>query len=969
MIRRLSWFSFFAFCALAWAQTDQTGAIRGTVVDDAGQPIPGASIASSLPDGSYPKTVFSDENGAFAIFGMKPGAYNLDVTMAGFAPSKRTGVRVSAQQTVTLEIELGVEAVAQVMTVTATQQLIDTSTTEYATSIDEELTEKLPVSRTATDLVALTPGARSEQQLWGGSTDQANNFQLDGVTVNSPGYGGSFLLPNVNWIKEFQVKGLGAGAEYGNFQGGLVNIVTRSGSNTFEGDVYTYYESDSLNDSNLVPAEEGFEDASYMELNANVSGAIVKDKFYYFLSAEEQTLKTKVVDIANSDREINFLDTKEDRTETKLYSKFTWQATEADTLNLAFGWDAVETDYRGLDSYTDPEATTTQDSPAYFYNFSWERPFGASHFLEVKFTGYDGANDFEPRNGDISGVRILGGNRESYRNAPYLRQRDLTSNAVAINLDSFYMLGETSHHVKIGLNYDQGSWLETRQRNGGFTWRPELGDGDFNPDDPNSWGFISSDWGGDIRLDAETLNAALYVQDYISFTEWMDVSVGARYGKWEGKATPGDGSGSQFKALSDSGISPRLGATFDLFNDDKWIAKVHWGKYYQNMFALLFDRVDGVNAFMDEEYWDWIGEGQPDLNRGYSESEREQYFEYYSSSPTSQETGPVMDYSQPYVEQVVLGLERQLNTNWKVGLTYFNRQNKDILALVDTNLETNYTAFHNVAVIDYDSGNPLISPDGGDLVLPTVYVSNDDIQYLGWAPGMTEDQIDNLTWNPNYVLTNVDEAYRDMDQFQFVLEGYSDNLSLNFSLAWSDLVGNFYSVSGYDDPSGIGAGAFVHPNEQTNFEGNLRNYAEWAAKLRLTYDIPWDVRLGVFYRWDSGDFYTPVYDIDTRNHDFYSEDFDEYFSYDHFYRVEGERIFLDPRGNREYDSFSRLDLHVDKAIRFRGDSRLLIGIDVFNALNGDSVTRIDNEVGYFTYGNVERRQDPRVMRFQLAYRW
>lgn len=971
----------FLIATWAWAQTDQTGVIRGKVIDENGDPVPGVTIRSSLEDGAYPKTAFSDEAGMFRIGFLKPGKYQLVAEMTGFLTSELKDVRVSAAQVVPVTITMKV-GLAEVLVVTSQERLIDTATTEYSSVLDEEITERLPVSRTATDLVEFTPGARAGQ-VWGGSTDQANNFQFDGVTVNSPGFGGSFLLPNVSWIKEFQVKGLGAGAEYGNFQGGLVNIVTKSGSNTFAGEVEYLYETQSWNSSNLVVAEEGDEPDMAGEFNANVSGAIVKDKFYYFFSAEQQNRVDNIVDVAQSEAQdsVVFIDQQEDRTETKLFGKLTWQASALDTLNLVLGLDDVETDYRGLSSFVAPEATTNQDSPAFFYNFSWERPISDEYFLEVKVTGYDGEDNREPRNGDIPGVQLLNGNRDEFTNARYLRTRDLTSNALSINLDAFFALGETTHHVKLGGTYDQGTWLETRTRNGNFTWRPESApDLPFDPNDPATWDFISSDWGGDIRLDAETLNAAVFVQDYVTLTDWMELSIGARYAKWEGDATPGDGSGSKFTALSDTGFAPRIGATFDLARNDEWIAKIHWGRYYQNMFSLFFDRVVGVNAFQDVEYWDWIDDALPELGRAYTEAERDQYFEFFDSDSTSQENGPVQDYNHPYVEQLVVGLEKKIGDDWKVGLTYVNRENQNILALVDLNLASNYTLFHDVEVIDYRSGLPVLDQNGSPLVLDSVYISNDDILYEGWAPGMTEAQIDALTYDPEYVLTNADDAFRELDQFQFLVEGSTSKMYLHFSVTHSELVGNFFSVNGYDDPDGIGAGAYVYPNEQINYVGNLQNAPEWEAKLRLTYDLPWDLRTGVFYRYDSGEFYTPAYDIDRRNHDFVASN-GEFFSPDHFYSVSGQRIFLESRGNRNYESFSRLDLRLDKAFRFN-DTRLLIGLDVFNALNEDAVTLVENEILYDVlespdgdetmssqYGRTIRRQNPREVRLLLSYRW
>lgn len=163
--------------------------------------------------------------------------------------------------------------------------------------------------------------------------------------------------------------------------------------------------------------------------------------------------------------------------------------------------------------------------------------------------------------------------------------------------------------------------------------------------------------------------------------------------------------------------------------------------------------------------------------------------------------------------------------------------------------------------------------------MPTLWVSNDDILFLGEAPGLTNEQIDGFSWDPNYRLMNVDEASRETDQLQLTLDGRGEGWSLGLSITNSDQVGNFYSVSGYDNPSGTGAGAFVLPNERTNFYGRMPNHSEWETKLSTTFDLPYDFRLGTFIRWDSGDFFTPSYQIDRRNHDFFAN---------------GDMDFLDP---------------------------------------------------------------------------
>ena len=948
-MRVLYWFLVSSMLAagVSWAQTNQTGVIEGRILDESTAPLPGAAVRTSLADGSYPRSAVSDEDGRFRIAFLKPGLYEIQIEMTGFDTYQAKNIRVGAARITPLEITLGVAAVGESMVVTHAEPLIDRATAEYATSLDEEEVSRLPTSRTATDLIELTAGARADQ-VWGGSTGQANNYQLDGVSVNAPGFGGSFLLPNVNWIKEFQVKGLGAGAEYGNFQGGLVNIVTKSGSNTFEGDVYSYFENDSLNSSNLRAGEAGSEQEQFTELNASVSGALIKDRLYYFVSAEQQTSDFKVVDTSIPGNDPAFFEQREEREETKIFTKFSWDVAEGDSLKLVLGMDDVETSNRGLDADVRPEATSQQESPSNFYNLSWEHVFKDTTFMEVKLTGYDGEDDRQPLRGDAAAVQVLGGNRELGRNAVYTRERDLDSRALTVNLDHYQHTGSWVHHFKIGGEYTEGGWNERRFRNGGLTWRPELGDGPIDFNDPATWGFISSDWGGDINLDAETVNAAFYIQDYITVNDRLGLSVGLRYGRWEGEVTPGDGSGSRFTALSDSALAPRLGLTWEL-GDGSWVFKTHAGRYYQNMFALMFDRVSGANAFGDLQFWDWNGEGVPDLNRTYTEAEREELFSFYDDQATSQENGPVADYRQPHVDQFVVGLEKQLNDSWKVGLTYIYRENKDILALQDRNIADNYTLFSDVTITDEFTG---------DSVTSDVYVANDDILFVGEAPGLTSEQVDSLTWDRDFVLTNVDEATRELDQLQFKLDRVGDGWTLHGSLTWSDLRGNFYAVSGYDDPGGTGAGAFVNPNQQINFNGGMPNISEWEGKLRFTLDLPMDFLVGGFLRVDSGDAFNRFVTIDSRNQTFTAAN-GETFEGDHFFFVDGQSVFLEERGAREYETFTRLDLNVEKRFVFSGGSQIRLGVNAFNLLDNDAVTSEENEVFRTT-----ALGEPRVLRRQ-----
>ena len=143
--------------------------------------------------------------------------------------------------------------------------------TEFGTRLTARELAILPTFNDARLLVAFTPGARPDQ-IWGAASAQANQYQLDGIIVNHPGVGGDFLQPSVTWIQDLEVRGLGAGAETGNFQGGIVNYLTKSGGNTLEGQARLSYESYKMNGTNLGLAEVGSELGGRFDFDGQIRG-------------------------------------------------------------------------------------------------------------------------------------------------------------------------------------------------------------------------------------------------------------------------------------------------------------------------------------------------------------------------------------------------------------------------------------------------------------------------------------------------------------------------------------------------------------------------------------------------------------------------------------------------------------------------------------------------------------------------
>src|SRR6185503_1398208 len=297
-------------------------AIAGTVLDN-GRPVEGAAVYAQRSDNSIAREAITDASGGFRLTPLTPGLYTVTVRKVGYRSAEQRAVRVAEGQTVSLGVLL-TQAPRQLSTiqVVTSPTSIDASTPELTTRLDRQFTELLPSARDASSLIALIPGARKDQ-LWGGAPGVSNDYQLDGVSMNHPGIGGDFLSLSIDWIESLDVRGLGAGAEHGNFQGGIINAVTRTGSNTFKSSVRTNYESARFNGSSLIPNEQGVEQAGRRELSGEALGPIARDRLFYFVAGQLVDRDMRSPDLATQTRD-DFQRVRESHLDARALGKVTW---------------------------------------------------------------------------------------------------------------------------------------------------------------------------------------------------------------------------------------------------------------------------------------------------------------------------------------------------------------------------------------------------------------------------------------------------------------------------------------------------------------------------------------------------------------------------------------------------------------------------------------------------------------------
>lgn len=279
------------------AQT--TGSIVGRVTDEQEGVLPGVTVEARSPALQGSRTAVTDETGTYRLALLPPGLYTVSFTLSGFAADSRTEVAVGLDEDTVLNPVLRV-AVAEEITVTTERPVVNTTTTELGTNLDARSLQTLPTGRNYSSVVQITPGVSSDAHPENtgqasitvyGSTGAENVYYVDGVNTTGVEYGFQGKELNFEFIEAVDVKTGGYEAELGRSTGGIINVITKSGGNDFHGDVFGYYDSDSLQSSaEPVVATSGTVTGFTREdYGIGLGGYIVKDKLWFFAAYDRVT--------------------------------------------------------------------------------------------------------------------------------------------------------------------------------------------------------------------------------------------------------------------------------------------------------------------------------------------------------------------------------------------------------------------------------------------------------------------------------------------------------------------------------------------------------------------------------------------------------------------------------------------------------------------------------------------------------
>jgi outer membrane receptor for ferrienterochelin and colicin len=610
-----------AVAAAAAAQGNPTGTISGHVVDPDGLAVPGATVtaASSVLQGV--RTATTSGNGDYIVPFLPAGEYDVTFELQGFRPVTRK-ISVKMAETIPLNVTLTVAAVAESVTVSgASPDIVPTAT--IAANFKAEALERLPIGRALNDAVLLAPGVAgngpSGNIMVAGALSFESQYLVNGVVINENLRGQALNLFIEDAIQETKVSTGAISAEYGRFGGGVVNMITKSGGNTFSGSFRTTFDNDAWRSLTPYPTDQTV-DAITPTYEMTAGGPIVKDKLWYF-GAGRFTKPEKGLTLAVTGG--NYTTSTDER---RYEGKMTYALNPKNNAKFGYTKRTTEVTNNRFGTIMDRDSLYNNSTNQYLYTLNYTSVLSNNLFVEGQYSKkisatMDTGSQFTDlvKGTPISDRSKTIGTANPLFNSPtfcavcgggWLEHRD--------NWDWFvktsYFLSTSrsgSHNIVAGFdNYKEwrknDNWQSGSQYNiaatrtvfDGTTIYPV-----FQNDNTtfiNYLPILQRSVGNDIRTYSGYGNDAWRLNNRVSF------NIGARFDLNRSK----DQSGTS--VVRDSQWSPRLGVTWDLQGNGRWTTNLGFARYVSGISTAL---VDAGSAGGRQASFSWFYQG-PNINTG-----------------------------------------------------------------------------------------------------------------------------------------------------------------------------------------------------------------------------------------------------------------------------------------------------------------------------------------------------------------
>jgi hypothetical protein len=268
--------------------------LTGIVTDRDGAAVPGATVTITNVATNRRLVGATTAEGVYAASSLPPGQYRLDVILAGFRPVRREGIRLSTGEKARIDIELVVGDIREQVTVTADAPILRAETASLGTVVEQQDIVQLPLNgRSFITLASLAPGVAlppaSQLPRISGGRPRTNEYLFDGISVLQPEPGQVAFFPVIDAIQEFKIESNSPPAEFGRFNGGVVNLTTRAGTNAFHGTAFEFLRNEALNARNVFQSANTVKPAYRRhQFGGTVGGPVSRDRTFFFLDYQGQ---------------------------------------------------------------------------------------------------------------------------------------------------------------------------------------------------------------------------------------------------------------------------------------------------------------------------------------------------------------------------------------------------------------------------------------------------------------------------------------------------------------------------------------------------------------------------------------------------------------------------------------------------------------------------------------------------------
>jgi hypothetical protein len=709
-----------------YAQTG--GTLQGAVMDDQGLALPGATVTLTNLETGWTRSDVTDEQGRYRAPALPPGVYSVQAELAGFATAVQERVPLTLGQELTINLTLRVATLEETVTVTAAVPLVETTSNTLGTTVSRQQLDSLPVpGRSFTALAATAPGVTGVGGGGvnaGGQLSRNNSYRIDGVSNDNNVLASPRGGLSMEAVREYIVIANQFSAEYGEASGAIVSVVTRSGTNDFQGRGFLFHRDESFDAQDPFSKAQGSGQAPFSQqrFGAFTGGPVRRDRMHFFTTYEGVRLdQTAVITsplVPPSEREVPNNESGDQffvRTDNRFNANHTmlarYRIDQNEEINSGVG--GLNTIERAVDPIN-----RNQDVVVSHTGILSSRVINE---VRVQF-GRHFADNVVHMPLDSPTINRPSGNFGKPTNQPQGRTEDRWQ--IVNNLS----YSRSAHDFKFGVDYSRIRARSYFNNNTGGTFDFAT-DAPFDPDDLSTYPTRYTQNIGDPNLFRPNDVIGLFAQDSWRVRNNLTLNLGLRYDK---ETAFKEATGVEDASLN---LAPRFGFAWDPFNDQKTVIRGGAGQYYSKVFLNITGNIQLARRFV----------GVTIVNPGFPDP--------YSRGTQAPQAAPSTtiapdEVKTPVTRQLSIGFKRELFAGMAVSADYVNSRGRNLYNAPDINAPDPVTGLRP---------NP-------EFARITQYQTTGNSWYNGLLLGLERRSATGASFGLSYTLSKQE---RDVEDFNF----------------------------------------------------------------------------------------------------------------------------------------------------------------------------------------------------------